>query len=69
MFFYMLLFAVSALLIESGKGGLFPLSFDSGGVTTGPITGPFIMALGFGISTTIGGRNANENSFGLIALC
>ena len=69
MFFYMMLFAVSAMLIESGKGGLFPLSFDSGGVTTGPITVPFIMALGFGIATTIGGRNANENSFGLIALC
>ncbi len=69
MFFYMLLFAVCAILIESGKGGLFPLSFDSGGVTTGPITVPFIMALGFGISTTVGGRNANENSFGLIALC
>lgn len=69
MFFYMLLFAVCALLFESGKGGMFPLSFDSGGVTTGPITVPFIMALGFGISTTIGGRNANENSFGLIALC
>lgn len=69
MFFYMMLFAVSALLIESGKAGLFPLSFDSGGVTTGPITVPFIMALGFGISTTIGGKNANENSFGLIALC
>ena len=69
MFFYMMLFAVSAMLIESGKGGLYPLSFDSGGVTTGPITVPFIMALGFGIATTIGGRNANENSFGLIALC
>ncbi len=69
MFFYMLLFAVCALLIESGKGGLFPLAFDSGGVTTGPITVPFIMALGFGISTTIGGKNASENSFGLIALC
>ena len=37
--------------------------------STGPITVPFIMALGVGISTTIGGRNANENSFGLIALC
>ena len=69
MFFYMMLFAVCALLIESGKGGLFPLSFDSGGVTTGPITVPFIMALGFGISTTVAGRNASENSFGLIALC
>lgn len=69
MFFYMMLFAVSALLIESGKNNFLALSFDSGGVTTGPITVPFIMALGFGIATTVGGRGANENSFGLIALC
>ncbi|MDE6598002.1 MAG: DUF1538 domain-containing protein [Clostridia bacterium] len=69
MFFYMMLFAMSALLIESGKNNFLALSFDSGGVTTGPITVPFIMALGFGIATTVGGRNANENSFGLIALC
>ena len=45
------------------------MSFDSGGVTTGPITVPFIMALGVGIAMTVGGRNASENSFGLIALC
>lgn len=69
MFSYMLLFALVALLFESGKGPFLPLSFDSGGVTTGPITVPFIMALGVGIAMTIGGRNANENSFGLIALC
>lgn len=68
-FFYMMLFAVSALLIQSGKHNLLPLSFDSGGVTTGPITVPFIMALGVGIANTVGGRNANQNSFGLIALC
>ena len=69
MFFYMMLFALSALLIQSGHTAYLSLSFDSGGVTTGPITVPFIMALGVGIATTIGGRNANENSFGLIALC
>lgn len=69
LFFYMILFAMCAVLAESGKFELIPLSFDSGGVTTGPITVPFIMALGVGISATIGGRNANENSFGLIALC
>ncbi|MBQ5402478.1 MAG: DUF1538 family protein, partial [Bacteroidales bacterium] len=38
-------------------------------VTTGPITVPFIMALGVGIALSVGGRNASENSFGLIALC
>lgn len=69
MFFYLMLFALCAVLAENGKNGLLPLSFDSGGVTTGPITVPFIMALGVGISATVGGRDANENSFGLIALC
>lgn len=69
MFSYMLLFMLAALLIAMEKESLIPLSFDSGGVTTGPITVPFIMALGVGIASTIGGKNANENSFGLIALC
>ncbi len=69
LFFYMMLFAVASLLLEQNKGELLPLGFDSGGVTTGPITVPFIMALGIGIALTIGGRNADENSFGLIALC
>lgn len=69
LFFYMLLFAFSALLIAAGAPSFLPLSFDSGGVTTGPITVPFIMALGLGIAQTIGGRDAGENSFGLIALC
>ncbi len=69
LFFYMALFCLAAMLIESGNGAFLPLSFDSGGVTTGPITVPFIMALGVGIALTVGGRNASENSFGLIALC
>ncbi len=69
MFFYMMLFAFCAIMIGCGKVDFIPLAFDSGGVTTGPITVPFIMALGVGIANTIGGRNANENSFGLIALC
>ena len=69
LFFYLFLFCLAALLLGGGKGAFLPLSFDSGGVTTGPITVPFIMALGVGISLTVGGRNASENSFGLIALC
>ena len=69
LFFYMLLFAFSALMIASGGQSFLPLAFDSGGVTTGPITVPFIMALGLGIAQTLGGRNAGQNSFGLIALC
>ncbi len=69
LFFYLLLFAAAAMLIEVGKSSFMPMAFDSGGVTTGPITVPFIMSLGVGIAMTVGGRNADENSFGLIALC
>lgn len=46
-----------------------PVSFDSGGVTTGPITVPFIMALGIGIASVRSDRNSSSDSFGLIALC
>ncbi len=46
-----------------------PTAFDSGGVTTGPITVPFIMALGAGMASMSTAKNARENSFGLIALC
>ncbi len=69
MFFYMLMFALAGLVILNGNGNFLALGFDSGGVTTGPITVPFIMALGVGVAATIGGRNSSENSFGLIALC
>ena len=69
MFFYMLLFALALLLVVGGNDSLLPLSFDSGGVTTGPITVPFIMALGVGISSVLGDRRSKENSFGLVALC
>lgn len=69
MFFYMVLFSVVCLLYNNGGEKLLSLAFDSGGVTTGPITVPFIMALGLGIAQTIGGRESKENSFGIVALC
>ena len=70
LFFYMVLFCLAALLLNSDDNWvLLSMCFDSGGVTTGPITVPFIMAMGVGIALTVGGRNAGENSFGLIALC
>lgn len=69
MFFYMLLFALVTLLFLNENEALLALAFDSGGVTTGPITVPFIMALGVGIAGVLGGKNANENSFGPVALC
>jgi hypothetical protein len=69
MLFYMLLFALALLLVVGGASDLLPMAFDSGGVTTGPITVPFIMALGVGISGVLGDRRSKENSFGLVALC
>ena len=45
------------------------VAFDSGGVTTGPMTVPFIMAFGVGVSTLRGTKQSSQDSFGLIALC
>ncbi len=69
MLFYMFLFALALMMAVGGKLDLLPMGFDSGGVTTGPITVPFIMALGVGISSVLGDKKTQENSFGLVALC
>ena len=68
-FFYMLLFALVSLVLINGNESFLPLAFDSGGVTTGPITVPFIMALGMGVSASLGDKKDRESSFGFIALC
>lgn len=44
------------------------VAFDSGGVTTGPMTVPFIMAMGVGLASVRGDKNATSDSFGLVAL-
>ncbi len=63
--FYALIFALAILVDET----FIPLTFDSGGVTTGPVTVPFILALGVGIATTRAGKSSNADSFGLTAFC
>ncbi len=68
-FFYMLLFALVSIVVIRGNESFLPLAFDSGGVTTGPITVPFIMALGVGVATTLGSKRERDNNFGFIALC
>lgn len=45
------------------------VAFDSGGVTTGPITVPFILALGIGLATIRSDKGSQDDSFGLVALC
>lgn len=45
-----------------------PIAFDSGGVTTGPVTVPFILALGLGTVAVMGGRSTFSDGFGLVGL-
>ncbi len=63
--FYALLF-LGAFLSDAG---FLSVAFDSGGVTTGPMTVPFIMALGVGVASIRSDENAKADSFGLVALC
>ena len=60
---YIVVFALAAL----SDAGFLSVAFDSGGVTTGPMTVPFIMALGVGVASIRSDKNAD--SFGLVALC
>jgi hypothetical protein len=46
-----------------------PVAFDSGGVTTGPMTVPFILAMGVGVASVRSDKNSQDDSFGLVALC
>ena len=50
-------------------GDFLAVAFDSGGVTTGPMTVPFIMAMGVGISSVRNDTHAADDSFGLVSLC
>ena len=62
---YGLLFLLAAFVDEK----YIALSFDSGGVTTGPVTVPFIISLGVGVAGVLGGKGQKDNSFGLVAIC
>lgn len=44
------------------------VAFDSGGVTTGPITVPFIMAMGLGLASIRSDKASKDDSFGLVAI-
>ena len=68
-FFYMILFMLAAVILERGNSRLLPLAFDSGGVTTGPVTVPFIMAMGAGLAAISSDKNMRTDSFGLVSLC
>ena len=67
----LLIFFYLAIIILSffAPDDFIPTAFDSGGVTTGPITVPFIMALGAGMSSMSKSKKSMENSFGFVSLC
>lgn len=63
--FYIVVFLLTFLAPED----FLAVAFDSGGVTTGPMTVPFIMALGIGFAAVRSDKHAEDDSFGLVALC
>ena len=65
LFFYAIVFILTFFVPDT----FIPAAFDSGGVTTGPITVPFIMALGIGLAAIRSDKDSSSDSFGLIALC
>ena len=62
---YTLIFVLAAFTDKN----MLSIAFDSGGVTTGPMTVPFILAMGYGVSNIRSDRRAEADSFGLVALC
>ncbi len=64
-FFYGIVFVLTIF----APADFIPVAFDSGGVTTGPVTVPFIMALGIGMASVRSDKNSSGDSFGLTAIC
>lgn len=62
-------YTVIFLLAFISNPNFLSVAFDSGGVTTGPMTVPFIMALGVGVASIRSDEKAKSDSFGLVALC
>ena len=65
LFFYGIIFVLTIFVPQD----FLAIAFDSGGVTTGPMTVPFIMSFGVGIAAIRSDRHAEDDSFGLVALC
>lgn len=61
-------YGIIFLLAAFTPPSFMPISFDSGGVTTGPLTVPFVLALGVGVASVLRGRSSSIDSFGLVAL-
>jgi hypothetical protein len=68
-FFYTITFALAFYMTAHGNTAFVSASFDSGGVTTGPITVPFMLAMCLGVAYLRGDKSAKSDSFGFVALC
>lgn len=64
----LLFYAIVFVLAFFVPGDFLSIAFDSGGVTTGPMTVPFIMSFGIGIAAIRSDKHAADDSFGLVAL-
>ena len=63
---YILVFALA--LSPWMPAEFIPISFDAGGVTTGPMAVPFILAFGVGIASVLRSDDKSADGFGLVAL-
>ncbi|QKQ23700.1 DUF1538 domain-containing protein [Candidatus Ruthia endofausta] len=66
---YFIITGYAVVLIQTyfAPKNIIALAYDSGGVTTSTVTVPLVAALGLGLASTIDGRSALIDGFGLIA--
>ncbi|MDR2193836.1 MAG: DUF1538 domain-containing protein [Treponema sp.] len=67
--FYVITFAIAGYMLTTPDGSFIPIAFDSGGVTTGPMTVPFILAMCVGVASLRGDKGSKDDSFGFVSLC
>ncbi len=60
-------YALVLLLSVLAPADFLAVAFDAGGVTTGPMTVPFIMTMGVGLASVRSDRKSSDDSFGLVA--
>jgi len=68
-FLLVILYIIAFALAFFTPNTFIPVGFDSGGVTTGPVTVPFILAMGVGVASIRSDKYSQDDSFGLVALC
>ena len=63
--FYVIAFLLAFIFVDPS---FWAIAYDAGGVTTGPMTVPFIMSLGVGVASVRSDKEGKDDSFGLVAL-